>query len=188
MPGTRQQRAGSFSTHGMRDHHFLGTVPCWHKTLLLVEKEVCCLLKKNKSLTLYETCAVVAPLTPCESVWVGKQSRLTVLRAMRAVRDARPLHSWLITPSYSSARSLQAPKETPTAGTELETPTHYLRRTCLSQPSVLCLLGGKHVFISYLCDLFLEINASNWLTPKLSVKSRFSRDCPEPHKVSPLVF
>lgn len=50
----------------------LGMVPRCHKTLLLMEKEVCCSLKKNKSLTLYETCAVVAPLTPCESVWVGK--------------------------------------------------------------------------------------------------------------------
>lgn len=36
------------------------------------KKEVCCSLKKNKSLTLYETCAAVAPLTPCESVWVGR--------------------------------------------------------------------------------------------------------------------
>lgn len=50
----------------------LGMVPHCHKILLLTEKEVCCSLKKNKSLTLYETCAVVAPLTPCESVWVGK--------------------------------------------------------------------------------------------------------------------
>lgn len=50
----------------------LGMVPCCHKVLLLMEKEVGCSLKKNKSLTRYETCAVVAPLTPCESVWVGK--------------------------------------------------------------------------------------------------------------------
>lgn len=50
----------------------LGMVPHCHKRLLLMENEVFCSLKKNKSLTLYETCAVVAPLTPCESVWVGK--------------------------------------------------------------------------------------------------------------------
>lgn len=64
--------ACSFSICWIRDYCFLGTVPHCHKILLLVEKEVCCSLKKNKSLTLYKTCAVVAPSTPCESVWVGK--------------------------------------------------------------------------------------------------------------------
>lgn len=153
------------------------------------EKKFVACSKKNKSLTLYKTCAVVAPSTPCESVWVGKQSTLTFLRAMRAVRERGTAAQRLAdNTSYSSARSLRAPRETPAASTELETPTHYLRRTCLSQPSGLYLLGGKHVFISYLCDLFLEINASNWLAPKLSVQSRFSRDCPEPRKVSLLVL
>lgn len=107
---------------------------------------------------------------------------------MGAVQDVQPFNRWLITLSYSSTRSLQAPKETPTASMELESPARYLRRTCLSQPSGLYLLGGKHVLISHVCDLFLEINASNWLAPKLSVKSRFSWDCPEPRKVSLLVF
>lgn len=107
---------------------------------------------------------------------------------MRAVQDVQPFNRCLITLSYSSTHSLQAPEETPTSGMKLESPTHYLQRTCLSQPSGLYLLGEKHVLISYLCDLFLEINASNWLAPKLSVKSQFSWDCPEPHKVSLLVF
>lgn len=67
-----QQHACSFSICWIRDYCFLEMVPCCHQILLLVEKVVCCSLKKNKSLTLYKTCAVVAPLTPCESVWVGK--------------------------------------------------------------------------------------------------------------------
>lgn len=67
-----QGRACGLGIHCIRDYCFLGMVPRCHKILLLVEKEVCCSLKKNKSLTLYKTCAVVAPLTPCESVWVGK--------------------------------------------------------------------------------------------------------------------
>lgn len=67
-----QRCACSFGIRCIRDYCFLGMVPRCHKILLLVEKEVCCSLKKNKSLTLYKTCAVVAPLTPCESVWVGK--------------------------------------------------------------------------------------------------------------------
>lgn len=98
--------------------------------------------------------------------------------------DVHPLNRCLIMLSYSSAHSLQAPTETLPVSLELESPTHYLRRTRLSQPSGLYLLGGKHVLISYLCDLFLEINASNWLAPKLSVKSWFLWDCPESHKVS----
>ena len=77
-----QRRACSFSILRIRDYCSLGMVPRCHKTLLLVEKGVCCSLKKNKSLTLYKTCAAVAPLTPCESVWVGKESTPTFLLAM----------------------------------------------------------------------------------------------------------